>query len=43
MIGLLKEVIAITENANDFRVLPCFEDFRIYIELAHQPTLPDNF
>ena len=38
MIGLLKEVITITENANDFRVLPCFEDFEtIY------PTLPDNF
>ena len=27
MIGLLKEVRRITENANGFRVLPCFEDF----------------
>ena len=43
---ILKDVIAITErkNENEFRVLPCFEDFDLRItEIAHQPTLSATF
>ena len=43
---ILKDVIAITESKheNEFRVLPCFEDFDLRItEIAHQPTLSATF